>query len=122
MRYMIGRNGIIRIEEVDVVAQRLTNAKVPGCPALLVLLAHVADPNVSDALYDTCAVISAAVVDNDDFEVRVRLTERRSDCVRDVRCAVVSRDDERDERHGGPKFNRVTVPTVRSSVCVSVKG
>lgn len=93
---------VVGVEKGHELTAREVDAGVPGsvCPSLIWKLVEV-DTRVVEALNDIGDLVGRAVVDHDEFEVRVSLGENAADGPREHIRAVVCRNHHRERRSRG---------------------
>nr|WP_284293739.1 hypothetical protein [Luteimicrobium album] len=94
-----GRNHVVGVDEPEELAPGVAGASVARGPESTVRLVDDPNPLVAprDRLDDRDRAVRRSVVDNQDLEPRVRLSEDRVKTLGDVLLDVVDRDDHRHE-------------------------
>ena len=98
----LGMKPIVRIEKGNPVALRERDATVACCGDACVVLAHEAQARIADGFDNLRSAVGGTIVDNDHFQGRQLLRERRADGAFDERCLVVEGDDYRDAQAPPP--------------------
>lgn len=101
--------GVVAVEEDQIVAGRPGQARVAGRPqAEVVRQVHGGDPGVAGGVVvdDRTAGVRGGVVDHDQFEIRVRLGQDRVQTLLEVRLDLVRGHDDAEPGHGTSRGRR----------------
>ena len=96
---LVRRPIVVVVDEADEIALGPRDPGVAGPARPRVALTEYLDAGVTDGLDQVRAVVRAAVVDDEELDVRVGLIEDRLECVADEALRVVERRDDGYEFH-----------------------
>src|ERR1700730_6708277 len=111
--HSIWRQAVIGIDEQDIFAISDTESDIPCLSHASIPLTHA--PRKGIVRYNTCCIIQRPVVDDNEFDARICLSQGALNCVAQKMRQVVARNDDRNERCCG--LTHTMLPRRKRAAC-----